>query len=146
MSFTHVIANQNKFLLIFLFLSTLSIVFVYQLTSNGWLTFLVFVTNLIILFIAQSTWNTDVVSKIYSTKIRIPLASISAISIMAGSQPKWKSLANSLIVPLSEKIPFLRDTIPAHSTLSNKPSILVFIVAVIGIVFINYFTSRMQQP
>jgi len=151
MSFTHVIANQNKFLLIFLFLSTLSIVFVYKFTSNGWLTFIVFVTHLIILFIAKSSWNANSVSNIVSTRIKVPLASISIISTLAGLQPKWKSLANSLIAPLSEKIPFLRDTIPAHSPLSNKPSILVFIVAVIGIVFINYFylkdaTAMKEHP
>jgi hypothetical protein len=151
MSFNYSIATQNRFLLIFLFLSTLSIVFVYKLTSNGWLTFLVFVTHLIILFIAKSTWNANSVSNIVSIKSRVPLASISAISVMAGSQPKWKSLANSLIVPLSEKVPFFKDILPAHSTLSNKPSILVFIVAVIGIVFINYFylkdaTAMKEHP
>jgi hypothetical protein len=70
---------------------------------------------------------------------------------MAGSQPKWKSLANSLIVPLSEKVPFFKDILPAHDTLSDEPSILVFIVAVIGIVFLNYFylkdaTAMKEHP
>ncbi|QSV56561.1 MAG: NACHT domain-containing protein [Dolichospermum sp. UKL201] len=151
MSFNYSIATQNRFLLIFLFLSTLSIVCVYKFTSNGWLTFIVFVTHLIILFIAKSTWNANSVSNIVSIKSRVPLASISAISVMAGSQPKWKSLANSLIVPLSEKVPFFKDILPAHDTLSDEPSILVFIVAVIGIVFLNYFylkdaTAMKEHP
>jgi GTPase SAR1 family protein len=130
--------NQNKFL----FLATLSIFLVYAFTSNGWLTFIVFVTNAIIGLIAYRPWNGNSVHNIGSKRIQVALKSVGAISALAGSQPQWKLVINFV---LSKIVPFCKDTLVKKNTLSDETSILVFIfavIAVIAIVFINYFCFK----
>lgn len=119
----------GKLLVIILGLLSLSSAAIYGYTKNIWLTILVIIAYIVIILITKNTWESE-----DSLRNKVPLTSLTVISGLAGSQPIWKSL----LKPVSEKIPFLKANLPASSQSTDNTSLLVFFMAVIAIILINY--------
>jgi GTPase SAR1 family protein len=122
--------SETGRLFIIVFLMSLASILISFWTGGLIGTIIISTAIIAILTVTKNIWESD-----YDAKTNVRLASLGIIYLLAVSQPKWKSLTNLLLEPLTEVVP-----LPKEILLSNNTSFGVPILAILGIIFINYCT------
>lgn len=91
-----------------------------------------------ILQVTKAVWSPE-----GGGKSKLALASLGVALIVVLSNPKWKPFINSLLEPLFDKYPSLKDSLPV-----DTPSITALIFLAVVIIALNYFardTTAMKE-